>query len=171
MRIPAWEPQWESRIAERVSALGFSSLLNFVASKPNASLIDLAKHLSISVEVEDGVRANDIAAVQMLWMLLDQAKSTGTVERIARDLLVRKLNEYMTSWPDPGDLRAKKRLGSCLANWSSSISSHLPEYSDVTMHMGRILLDEHMPEGWFPIDALDPVLIDLFHRHWHSTNK
>jgi len=146
-------------------------LLDFVASRPRVSLIDLAKSLSVSVEIESGVCADDIAAVQMLWLLLDQAKATGTVVRIARDLLVRKLNEYTTGWPDPSDLHARKRLGSCLANWSSSISSYLPEYSDITMHIGRVLLGEPMPVGWLPVDASDPVLIDLFHRHWHSTNK
>ena len=152
----AWRGQWEQRLRSILSERGFSSVMEFATAHPIRSFVQLADELG----------SGDVAAVQIEWSYLDEAKRAGSVEDCARDLLVRVLHEFLHGWPRADDLQGRDKLANGLAAWSSRISSHLREYGGQAKRMAFALLNERAPEGWLPASATDPVLIEMFRKHW-----
>lgn len=169
MRVPAWEGDWERRLAERLAARGFSTISAFADGQPHASRRSLAEQLSEQVNADGGgTLAGDIAPVQVLWALLDEAKANGTVEHRARDLLVRDL-ELPNGWPPSEPPEAGEALIGALVSWSGGIVTHLTEYeTTVNAVEDALLADETIPVGWRPASADDPLLLDLFRRYWRE---
>lgn len=164
MSATAWEGSWRTRLAERLSARGFSTISAFADSMPRASRLALAAELSAT--------ADDIAPVQVLWALLDEARATNTVEHRARDLLVRDIRaDLPDGWPPPRGTTppaARKDLVGALVNWSGGIATHLPEYESTVNTVEDALLVEDIPAGWLPSSTDDPLLVVLFRRHWRE---
>lgn len=170
MRVPAWEGDWKARIAERLSSRGFGSIGQFVDERPGASLDQLTDELCNKLDVGGTKPARDIAAVQILWALLDEAAATHSVERRARDLFVRDVaGDLPEGWPPAEPPEAGRRLIRALTNWSGGIATHLTEYDDAANNLADALLDDDtIPVGWLPSSPDDPMLVNLFRRHWHE---
>ncbi len=166
--LGAWQGDWQARLTERLQGLGFASATDYAAQRAAVSLLVLADELSGGHD--------DIAAEQIRRRLLAEASQLGTVERCARDLLVRSLHEKLPEgWHKdwgvdvPGDRTTPiARRASALGGWTSSISVHLPEYDDVLMRIALALRDSPTPAGWLPSSADDPVLLEIFREHWRE---
>jgi hypothetical protein len=155
----AWRGDWQQRLKELLLARGFASVEAYAATSPTKSFIELAEDLG----------PGDVAAVQLEWTYLDDAKRAGTVERCARDLLVRQLHAKLPDgWTTARDSDAAvmPRVRATSA-WSSSISSHLPEYKPLVRAIGDTMIrDDPFPIGWLPSSADDPILVEFFKHHW-----
>src|ERR1700759_3255568 len=111
-----WRGDWKQRLRTHLSARGFSSVRELATSAPRRSFAELA----------DDLGSGDVAAVQLEWSYLDEAKLGGAVEHCARDFLVRQLCEHLpngwaTSRADEAVVMPRVRA---ISSWSSSISSH-----------------------------------------------
>lgn len=155
----AWRGDWAQRLQSLLSARGFSSVRAFAATAPTKSYVDLAHELG----------PGDVAAIQLQWAALDEARAAGEMEPLARDLLVRWLHgELPQGWTTS---RVERAIvwprANAISAWASSISAHLPEYNSVVSSLSRIILKENpFPLGWLPTNADDPLLVELFKRHW-----
>jgi hypothetical protein len=175
MRVPAWEGNWKARLAERLAARGFSTISALVDERPGASINVIAAELSQTFEVGGSRPARDLAPVQILWALLDEANASNTVEQRARDLFVRSVRDALpTGWPPArGETspETRKPLGLALILWSGDIRS-LPEYATtVNATADALLIDRSIPVGWLPSTVDDPLLLDLFRRHWREPSN
>ena len=155
----AWRGDWKQRLQALLSSRGFSSAREFAATAPTKSFVELAEDLG----------PGDVAAVQLEWSALDEAKAAGDTEQIARDLLVRSLHGRLPAGWDTSrvdDAAVMPRVHAISA-WSSSISSHLPEYRPLVRAMARTIMEsDPFPTGWLPADPDDPLLVEFFQRHW-----
>src|SRR5690606_12793156 len=102
----AWHGDWYERVKQRVKERGFDTATAFADSQPRASLLDLADELG----------KDDVAASQLEKVLIDEAEESGTIERCARSLLVRRLHAKLAEgwhaeWDDPSWSRAASAYG------------------------------------------------------------
>jgi hypothetical protein len=156
----AWREHWERRLYELVQQRGFLSVTAFVDSRPGESLLDLAKDLG----------GGDVAAVQIQWRLVAEAEASGNMEACARSLLARAIRKYLPEgwqsvWVDiPG------RLGTPYSRKVHALVEMTVALPDRYREVARRICDAigvaHIPYGWVPADADDPILLDIFARHW-----
>jgi hypothetical protein len=155
----AWRGDWKQRLADLLKARGFESVEQYAATRPASSLVDLA----------DDLGPGDVAAVQLEWTYLDDAALRHSVERCARDLLVRVLHTKLPAgWSTSrADEAAIWPRIDAVSAWSSSIGSHLPRYKALVSALGdKMIDDDPFPVGWLPANADDPILVEFFKRHW-----
>jgi hypothetical protein len=152
----AWRGDWQGRLTSLLRDRGYSSAREFAATAPTKSFVDLANDLG----------PGDVAAIQLQWRALDEAKEANEVELAARDLLVRNFHAMLpTGWSS--DAKERRRLAGAIAAWASSVGSHLTEYKPRLAEMARAMVSEGaFPIGWLPIDADDPILVEFFKHHW-----
>ncbi|NJM90816.1 MAG: hypothetical protein HC863_00530 [Myxococcales bacterium] len=156
----AWRGDWKERIRQLLATRGFSSMKSFIALDHAKSFEQLANELG----------PGDVAAIQLQWLLLDEAHAAGELERVARDLFVRTLREHIPDgWPPKSELAARKRLASGLAAWSSSISSQFPEYRQMAIGMAAGVLDDPIQDRWMPTDSGESIVLDIFRRYWKES--
>jgi len=171
MRVPSWEGDWTARLAARLKARGFSTVAAFADSRPAATQKELADELGCKVDAGNGVMVSDLAPVQIVWALLDEAKEARTFEVRARDLFVRDL-DLPDGWPPPrGAIAPEKRkpLVRALTSWAGDVGSRIAEYHQAANNFAdALLIDQTIPVGWLPTSADDPLLIELFRRHWRE---
>jgi len=155
----AWRGDWKQRLHELLAARGFSSVRSFALSSPTKSFVELAKELG----------PGDVAAVQLQWSALDEAKAAGEMERMARDLLVRSLHSLLPGGWDTSridDAAVMPRVHAISA-WSSAISSHFSEYKTLVRSMSQTIMEQDpFPAGWLPVDVNDAILVEFFKRNW-----
>lgn len=158
----AWQGNWEERLYARIRDRGFTSVTEFIESRPGATLVELADELG----------PKDVAAVQLRWRLVAEAAASGSMERCARSLLARALREelpegWQREWHDvPGDPTTPlfRKAGAL-----SSVVVALPDaYEDAVDRIGLALDAADIPEGWLPVNADDPLLAEIFRRHWRE---
>lgn len=176
MRVPPWEGDWKARLAERLAEHGFATISAFADSRPGTAPKALTDELRRMIDAGGGVLAGDLAPVQLLWALLDEAKAGHRIEQRARDLFVRGLRDALPKgWPPArGETspETRKPLGLALILWSGDIRSHLPEYATtVTAAADAFLTDRSIPVGWLPTSVDDPLLVELFRRHWREPSE
>src|SRR5687767_917240 len=86
----AWQGNWKARLYERVRERGYDSLTAFAEARPAVPLYVLADELG----------KDDVAAVQLLGGLHDEAERRKQVTRFVRDMLVREMSEGLPDgWP------------------------------------------------------------------------
>ena len=153
----AWHGDWKQRLYELVAQRGLTSAAAYAATHPTLTFVALAEELA----------PGRIAAVQIEWSLLEEAKAAGTMANCARDFFVRWLHQYLEhGWLTETE-DDQRRVASAVAGWSSSIRSHLPEYKPTLATMRQALSAESpFPVDWLPTDANDPILVEFFKRHW-----
>lgn len=149
----AWRDDWSLRIAQLLRKHGHSSVTSFVQAHPRRSLVDLANTLG----------GEDVAAVQLEWTYLDEARTSDAVEACARDLLVRTIHEHFPDGWQPDDDR---RHQLAFSGWSAPLKTWAGVTAD-TLAMWEALYDGAAP-GWLPMDGTDPLLVDIFRRHWRT---
>ncbi|HWO21865.1 MAG TPA: hypothetical protein VNO30_24010 [Kofleriaceae bacterium] len=151
----SWSGDWHARILERAQRLGFDTVTQYAAARVGVSLVDLANELASDSE--------DVAGVQIMWMLVEEAIRTHTIPRVLRDLFVRELREVLPQgWKSPLDDASRSQVADALATWGAELRELLPE--ETTFTAGRAFLNAELPNGWFPEGPDDPVIVSFVDR-------
>jgi len=145
----SWEGDWKARLYERVRALGFTSLTDFAAARPTASLADLAEELG----------KDDVAGVQVLSGLLAEAERRGKINRFERDVFVRMFNQSVPGgWPSVLDDANRFAVAKALGSWIG----YTPDmHQDRARKIMMALLANPPPTGWRPVSPDDELLRTL----------
>ena len=148
----AWSGDWHGRILERVSQRGFQTVTRYASERPGVSLRALARELG----------AGDVAAAQIRTILVAEALRTGTVPRVLRDLLVRRLRQSLPGgWQHPLGGAARSRVGRALATWLAELrfAEHLHCFDEeMVFEAGQRFMSADLPAGWLPEGPDDPVV-------------
>jgi len=153
-----WSGDWHGRILERVRQRGFESVTQYVSNRPGVSLLVFADELG----------SDDIAAVQIESLLVEEATRTRTVPHLLRDLLVRELHYALPyGWKYPLDDDSRSRVARALARWETDlqIEHRLKCFDDeMTFRAGQDLMNADLPTGWLPDGPDDPVIVAFVDR-------
>ena len=153
----AWQGDWHERIMQRVHNRGFETVTAFTDTSPTTSLMTLA----------DDLGKDDVAAVQVQRMLVFEAEETGTIERCARSLLVRRLHEELpegwhAEWDDVSSSGPRFRRAGAYGSWCAAFPDC---YERSYRGVWDALVALPIPEGWLPANRDDPILLEAF-KHW-----
>jgi hypothetical protein len=153
-----WSGDWHRRILERVRQRGFETITQYASERPGVSLLILAEDLG----------PDDVAAVQIRSILVEEAMRTRTVPRALRDLFVRELRESLPEgWKYPLDDASRCEVAGALATWKTELKleDHLECFDDeMTFKAGQDLMNAELPAGWLPEGPDDPVIIAFVDR-------
>jgi hypothetical protein len=148
-----WSGDWHSRVLERVQQLGFRTVTQYAADRPGVSLLALAQELG----------SEDVAAVQVMCVLLDEAIRAGALPRLLRDLFERELRKALPEgWKQPLDDAARYEVAGAISGWHAELQDHLDHAA--TMAAGKELLNAELPAGWLPDGPDDPVIVAFVDR-------
>lgn len=148
-----WSGDWSARILERVRQRGFATVTQYAAERVGAPLVELAEELG----------PDDVAADQIMDLLIEDAVRTKTVPRMLRDLFVRELREALPQgWRHPLDDEARSEVARALARWRTSLADHLDK--PATYSAGQDFMNAELPTGWQPTGPDDPVIVAFVDR-------
>ncbi|WIG94221.1 NUDIX hydrolase [Myxococcus sp. SDU36] len=142
----SWQGNWKARLYERVRERGYNSLTAFANARPAIPLYLLADELG----------RDDIAGVQVLSGLLDEAERQRHVTRFVRDMLVRELSESLPDgWPTVMDDDSRFEVAQALGCWYG----HVPESHQERAEQVMAALRATPPRpGWRPLGPDDEFL-------------
>jgi hypothetical protein len=153
-----WSGDWHRRILERVHQCGFETVTQYASERPGISLLVLAQELG----------PDDVAAVHIRSILVQEAIRTRTVSRALRDLFVRELRESLPGgWKYPLDDASRCLIAGALATWKTElkVEDHLDCFHDeMTFKAGQDLMNAELPTGWLPEGPDDPVIVAFVDR-------
>jgi hypothetical protein len=148
-----WSGDWHGRILERVRQRGFENVTQYASTRIGVSLLVLAEELG----------PDDIAAVQLGSILVEEATRTNTIPHVLRDLFVRNLRERLPQgWKYPLDEESRVKVVGALVDWETELKDHLDK--GPTFTAGQEFLDAELPIGWLPDGPDDPVIITFVDR-------
>jgi hypothetical protein len=131
------------------------SALEFLAANPVVSKIELAKRL------DRGTTARGL-----LMVIYHEAERAGVVREVAKDMLIRViLEKFPDGWTSQGSVRPSVKLG----GWDRLLSEFVLD-PNVSVYGFLIIkdlaIDHQPPEGWKPALPNDPLIDELFDKHW-----
>lgn len=148
-----WSGDWHARVLERAQQRGFATVTQYASERVGIPLVVLAEELG----------PDDVAADQIMCLLVEEAVRTKSVPHMLRDLFVRELREALPQgWRSPLDDEARSEVAGALARWKTDLKEHLDR--DATSKAGRGLLSAELPAGWLPEGPNDPVIIAFVDR-------
>ena len=154
MYAKTWSGDWHARILERVQRIGFATVTQYAGARVGIPLVDLAKELG----------PDDVAGIQIMNLLIEEAVRSNTIRHALRDLFVRELRWALPQgWSSPLDDEARSEVAGALARWEIELRSHLPD-EDSIFAAGQGLLNAELPAGWFPEGPNDPVIVAFVDR-------
>jgi hypothetical protein len=160
----AWIGNWYERIKRRVRERGFATATEFADTQPTASLLDLADQLG----------KDDVAAAQLEKVLLHEAEEMGAMELCARSLLARRIHEELPEgWPTEWNRDATMRRASACGAWAAALGNRYEaSYYRITDALKAAALDTTViPPGWLPFGPDDPILVEIFRKHWREPEQ
>lgn len=168
----AWSGNWQARIFERLRVRGLESVTALSESYPTASTIEMADELS--TDHEAAIDHADVAAEQLVQIWREEATRGGpqAIEHFARRLLVGELYRaipggWRSEWGSEEASPAMSRLAAAISAWACNLSNeHRAAARRVFAAMIEAGRDGLVPPGWLPVNADDPLLVDVFGRHW-----
>ncbi|WP_342378132.1 NUDIX hydrolase [Myxococcus stipitatus] len=142
----SWQGNWKARLYGRVRERGHDSLTAFADARPAVPLHALADELG----------KDDVAAVQVLSGLLDEAERGKHVTRFVRDVFVRELSDgFPDGWPPVVDEANLFDVAHMLARWTN----YTPDSHKERVERVRVVLRESPPPpGWRPLGPDDELL-------------
>jgi len=141
-----WQGNWKARLYERIRERDHDSLTAFAEARAAVPLHVLADELGQA----------DIAAVQILSGLLDEAEQRKQVTRFVRDVFVRELSDgFPDGWPDVVDETNRFDVAHVLARWTN----YTPDSHKERVKQARAALRATPPPpGWRPLGPDDELL-------------
>lgn len=126
----------------------------------------IQRHPICSKKKLANIIGNGVTARGLTMKLFEEAKQQNILEKIARDLLYRKIiNEFPDGWVEDEVIRPAVKLGS----WHYDILEFAPEYDESAIKILRALATTHQPNiGWKPSTANDELLLLLFKLFWDN---
>jgi hypothetical protein len=148
-----WSGDWHDRILERVRQRGFENVTQYASARTGVSLLVLAEELG----------SDDIAAVQLGSILVEEATRTNTIPHVLRDLFVRSLRERLPQgWRHPLDEEARVNVVGALVDWETELEDYLDK--SATFTAGQDFVNAELQTGWLPAGPDDPVIIAFVDR-------
>lgn len=148
-----WSGDWHARVLERVQQLGFKTVTAYAANRAGISLVNLAEELG----------REDVAGVQVMWLLIEEAVRSHTVPCALRDLVVRGLREVLPhGWRYPLDEDSRCRVAGALSRWATELQLHLDKAR--ALQASKDLLNAELPMGWLPEGPEDPIIVAFVDR-------
>lgn len=158
--IHKWRCHWwraNADLARALSDTEFKTFTDFASRYPHASLRELTCILSVSPTLEDALAIH----------LIEEAESRQDVERLVRDLAVR----FIYADPPPEFDRALFCIGWGLGLALYRIAMFLPlRYRAACLRVALGFQNTQIPKRWKPLDARDPILLDLTTSYWPETS-
>ena len=143
MSEETWQQEWPMRVYERVTALGFHSLSEFIDSRPMVTLLALAGELGPNV-----------AAVQLESLWCREAYQQGRMKQLLGSLLIRRIRGAVPDGWATGDTFVSELAGG-FASWSWVAKELL---SDSEQDQVWECLRGLSPEpGWLPVVPHDEL--------------
>ncbi|HSK03274.1 MAG TPA: hypothetical protein VK932_18610 [Kofleriaceae bacterium] len=153
-----WPGDWHARILERVQRRGFSTVTQYTSDRIGVSLVDLATELG----------SDDVAGIQIMYMLIEEATRTNAVPRLLRDLFVRELREHLPNgWRYPLDEESRFEVIGALVDWEVELrQTEIRDHFDreATLEARKAFLNAELPAGWIPDGPDDPVIVAFVDR-------
>ena len=151
--------RWRESLAHTLAERGFLSATDYVNSRPQSSLLDLACELNLI----------DVTAMQLERCMVEEAQKEGggALVHCARTLLARDLrNELRDGWPsnsqDPTSAAVRRKND--VFTW---FTMAMPlEYSETCESIRLAMNAAPIAPGWLPVDGDDPMLVAVFSIHW-----
>jgi hypothetical protein len=170
----AWLGNWQARIFERLRVRGLDSVTALSESYPTASTIEMADELS--TDHEAAIDHADVAAEQLVQIWREEATRGGpdAIERFARRLLVGELRQgilegWRSEWRSEEAAPATSLLAAAISAWTCNLSK---EQRPAARRVFAAMIEEGaegpIPPGWLPVNADDPLLVDIFERYWRE---
>ncbi|HZI05164.1 MAG TPA: NUDIX hydrolase, partial [Archangium sp.] len=105
----SWQGNWPVRLYERVRERGYTSLTAFAAAHSTLPLVELAEELG-----------DDLNAVQVFKVLVEEAERSHQLTRLVRGQLVRELSESLPNgWPAVMDDEARMEVAIAFGSWAA----------------------------------------------------
>jgi hypothetical protein len=156
----AWRGGWRKRLADLLRRKGFGSLTSYAQAKPLETLGHMVEDLG----------AGDVAAVQLQWILVEEARKCGTLRECARDLLIRLLREVDGGWPGGNGWEERTDVRFVLIEWGGSLRDE--GYNNAMRKIVEtLLLETNIPKGWIPEGLNDLRAGALFDKFWPSSTE
>jgi hypothetical protein len=147
-------------IGQMISRRGHQTLTSFCNEHPTMTIGELAEVLGME----------DVAPIQILWMLVDEALASNTVRECAQSLLIRFLHRPAGGWPSGNGWDEQKEIRFALTTWEGSFPEEA--YRSSMKAMTDALLDStDIPAGWLPSGIDDPRIAALFDRFWPTSEQ
>src|SRR5689334_5316793 len=138
-------------LTEEARSRGYGWVTCFAVTLPQAGLQEVAEDLGIA-----GVHGGHVE--RTLWL---EAARTGTLERCARDLLVRDLCFYLPR--DEDNKYVDSRFQNAFYSWKCRLPIN---YQFKEEAIRSDLVQRNPPREWLPQNDRDPILMEVFERHW-----
>jgi hypothetical protein len=157
-RKARWLAEHYEPMRQRARELGHGSLTAFADSQPLESMFELAVQLG-----------NDNGEYELARALVYEAEKTGTLERCARGILARALHSHLPQGWQRAWTTHPFGTGPRLVSAFKDLQDALHYRNEpVIAALWDALADMSLPEGWLPQGPDDPILIEVFARHWQD---
>lgn len=145
--MDAWKGDSRKRISDGAKKNGFPSVLAFAQVHPTLGFEQLAELLG-----------ENIAPIQVLWLLREEYVSASNMRGFAISCFVRYFTEIVPKgWRVEANFDFK--FAHALACWSSSLGSELEQDCDVVIERFN---RKSLPTGWLPSGEDDPIVSEIF---------
>lgn len=155
-----WQGNWRDKTRERVAALGYDSVEQFMRAFPGAPYIELVNRLG-----------DDVAAIQVECLQFDEATARNELRAAAMDSLVRDLRRYLDKGWEGGAVGNFTTIQAKVA-WIGRLegSSRNKVPSDELNRRGEVVwcaLEQLQPPiGWLPTQMDDSYIVGAFVVGW-----
>jgi hypothetical protein len=157
-RKTRWLAEHYEPMRQRARELGFDSLTAFAESQPLESTFRLGYQLS-----------DDHLDRELARGLVYEAEQAGTLERCARDLLARALHFRLPQGWQPAWTTHPFGTGPRKFSAFDDLLHALHYRNEpVTAAIWDALDQMPIPEGWLPQGPDDPILVEVFAKHWQD---
>jgi hypothetical protein len=158
-RRARWLAEHYEPMRQRARELGYGSLTAFAESRPLEAMSKLAHLLA----------GNSMRNDELARALVYEAEKTGTLERCARGILTRALHVRLPQGWQLAWTTHPFGTGPRLVSAFKDLQDALRYRNEpVIAALWDALADMSLPEGWLPQGPDDPILIEVFARHWHD---
>ena len=127
--------------------------MQYASARIGVSLLVLAEELG----------PDDIAAVQLGSILVEEATRMNAIPHVLRDLFVRNLRERLPQgWKYPLDDESRVKVVGALVDWETELEDYLDK--PATFTAGQDFVNAELPTGWLPAGPDDSVIVAFVDR-------
>jgi hypothetical protein len=142
-----------SQVSTALESSGAYSLMDFSRKHPSASLDELAHALG------------KLEAKELERRFIEEAQDLDELRINVQELLYRYVLNVAAGWPATGDANGQQALREQLVKWQGC--ARAAHFDAVLAAVAQELLAAtHIPAGWKPDRAKDPLLAEPFEKLW-----
>lgn len=156
----AWSGDWEARIRQCLTSLGYGSMRAFFHAHPGAPFGKL-------FQMVRNVNASDqpaIAYVQFQAVYYREAELGGWLREAMADTLARKIREHLPSGWNCGR-NVVERRANVISSWELPLSAD-SDSRKIANRVWTALKSSQPPDNWCPVDGSDPLIQRAFAEAW-----